>query len=134
MCKSQISFGMAWHYSLDNSFNLNCFNYFLTFLFLFMTQITSLLQVNHNIWSCIIAWHEIVSISSNEAVMSGWFDSKRPLALSIGMTGISVFCIAFPVKLNLYDWQHWCWWQDRNTTNITMSQHQFHLPHQKLII
>ena len=29
--------------------------------------------------------------------MSGWFDSKRPLALSIGMTGISVFCIAFPV-------------------------------------
>ena len=36
--------------------------------------------------------------SSNEAVMSGWFDSKRPLALSIGMTGISVFCIAFPVK------------------------------------
>ena len=41
---------------------------------------------------------KIVSISSNEAVMSGWFDSKRPLALSIGMTGISVFCIAFPVK------------------------------------
>ena len=40
----------------------------------------------------------IVSMSSNEAVMSGWFDSKRPLALSIGMTGISVFCIAFPVK------------------------------------
>ena len=35
-------------------------------------------------------------ISSSEAVMN-WFFDKRPLALSIGMTGISVFCIAFPV-------------------------------------
>ena len=36
-------------------------------------------------------------ISSSEAVMK-WFYVKRPLAFSIGMTGISVFCIAFPVS------------------------------------
>jgi hypothetical protein len=25
-----------------------------------------------------------------------WFDKKRPLALSIGCTGISLFCVIFP--------------------------------------
>lgn len=34
-------------------------------------------------------------ISSSVAV-SEWFSSKRPLALSIGFTGISLFCISFP--------------------------------------
>lgn len=35
-------------------------------------------------------------ISSSVAV-SQWFSTKRPLALSIGFTGISLFCIVFPL-------------------------------------
>ena len=37
-------------------------------------------------------------ISSSVAV-SQWFSTKRPLALSIGFTGISFFCILFPVSV-----------------------------------